>query len=353
MDKDLTDTREDNGRPEVHSHHSKRKLGAGEIIFDLGVYGGISWILNEIVSARITNTIYKADPKAGIAKTGMFHETFKKSVNGLTEHVNPMKWSRTPFYLALEMFVMTIGGNLMVLLTKPAEDRKGKIVRWIDNQLSHGKGDADPGIKRAHEEMDEAPKQTWGSQIKGRLLVLASAIGLHFIAGTESKHYQAPTTRWLKNTPFEKYSNLKRIMTTGTRDILSLKFIPFIDKEHKAAMKLNRAAAGEFRWMQENEGKIAMAMGNTFGYVLSVSAAMAALFFASSRFFALWRDEKKEKKEIKIEQRALAHATGRSSTDEAPDAPARNDDKPRAQVAQVDTHVMLSQQQLAVSQGVA
>ncbi|MEJ0009680.1 MAG: hypothetical protein WDN72_03635 [Alphaproteobacteria bacterium] len=92
---------------------------------------------------------------------GLAHKPFEAAVDWLHAHANPKKWGRTPFFLAAEMVVMTTGGHLMVLLSKPAEDHKGKIVRAIDNVLTGGRGEENPGVKRAHEEMDAAPKQSW------------------------------------------------------------------------------------------------------------------------------------------------------------------------------------------------
>ena len=304
----------------------KRDQTKGELVFNFGVYGGISWIVNEILSTIITKTIYFADPaeKAARAKQiaeqatrqlekgeklvkplsdGRFARAFNNTVNWLHTKANPFKWGKTPFYLASEMFVMCIGGTLLVAPTKWIEDRKGKIVRSLD-QFFHG-GKEDAKLEAAHKEMDEAPQQSWGSLWRGRLVVLASAIGLHFFAGAENtkpphgttgvEPYTAPTTRWLKGTIFEKYSNLSRIMKTGTRDLFSQPWMPFISKEHKAAMRTARAAEG-VPVMTMAEGKIAHAMGNTFGYVLSVSAAMATIFYVSSRIFAAIRDNKNEQK---------------------------------------------------------
>ncbi len=330
----------------------KRKLGAGELIFDFGIYGGVSWILNEIVSTVIANSIYKADPAAGRLKDGLLHKGFEKTVDAMHTHLNPMKWLRTPFFLIAEMFMMTMGGHLMILLSKPAEDRKGSIVRWIDNALSGGKGEADPGIKRAHEEMDAAPKQSWFSQIWGRVLVVATAISQHFIMGAEGPLYTAPTTHWLKNTPLEKYSNLKRIMTTGTRDLLSatipftnIPLIPGVAKEQRDLMRANRAAStagSEFLWMQPKEGKLAMLMGNTFGYVLIVSATMATLFFAASHVIAGLRDNHNAKRREQEANRATHSAsTIDLETDPSETPPPQQPQQPKPQISAVQGHALL------------
>lgn len=322
-----------------HKKHKRKKTG-GEIAFNFGVYGGISWILNEIISTIITNTIYFADPAEKAARTekiaeqvvkglaqgekqlkpvkdGVFARFFNNTVDGMHTRVNPMKWAKTPFYLAAEMFVMCIGGTLLVIPTKLIEDSKGKIVRGIDS-FFHG-GKQDPKLEAAHKEMDNAPQQSWGSLWKGRLLVLASAITLHFVAGAEKttpphgtqgvQPYTAPSTKWLKGTFLEKYSNLSRVMKTGSRDLFSLKWMPFISAEHKAAMREARMLPGVPAIDLLKEGKIAHAMGNTFGYVLSVSAAMATLFYISSHIFAAARDKKKEVQQPKNDEVTISSSS--------------------------------------------
>ena len=341
----------------------KRDQTAGELVFNFGVYGGISWIFNEILSTIITKTIYFADPAEKIARAekiaeqatrqlergeklvqplgdGRFARGFNNVVNWLHANANPFKWAKTPFYLASEMFVMCLGGTMLVAPTKWIEDRKGKIVRSFD-KFFHG-GKDNPKLEAAHKEMDDAPKQSWDSLWRGRLTVLISAISLHFLAGAEStippqgttgvKPYTAPSTRLLENTPLRKYSNLTRLMRTLTRDIFSQSWMPFISADHKAAMRTARALEGAAP-MTAAEGRIAMALGNTFGYVLSVSAAMATIFYISSRIFAAVRNDKKEPHNTTVDARENAARTQTQNMQGDAEPRSSNEEKPRAVIS--------------------
>jgi hypothetical protein len=357
--------------PKQGEHKHKRKLGKGELLFNLGTYGGIAWIENEIVSTAITSTIYESQAKPTdtflkklFKPNGFMHGPFEKTVGFLEKNVNPLKWARTPFYLAAEIFVMCLGGSLMVLQTKPMEDRKGKIVRKLDNFFTGGRGDEDPGIKRAHEEMDAEPKQSWYSQAGGRVGVIATATAMQFgigaekdgmtITGNPASHikYAAPSTHLFKNETYRKYSNLGRAMTTGMRDLLSMKWIPGISAEQKALMKQNRANSllpdGKFLWMQEGEGRIAMAMGNTFGFVLSVSAACATLFYVYSHAIAALREKKKHGNNGVAPQTEPATSQSTLAAEQTKKQDLPEKEQPGLKVEQVEHAMTLAQPAMAI-----
>jgi hypothetical protein len=300
----------------------KRAWSAGETVFNYGVYGGVSWIVNEIISTAITYSIYPEHKslKSGnpsllkriYTPNGAFYQPFERTVDFLHKHVNPMQWGRRIHYLAAEMFVMCLGGSLLVPPVRYLEGKKGSIVRWLDRTFHGGKDD--PKLEALHKEMDSAPQQSWSTLWKGRFLVLSAAIGMHFVMGAENdktndaehKRWIAPTTHLFKGTFMEKYSNLSRAMQTLTRDILrwvhpnadvrnALTKFRFPDAETLAQHGVE--GKGTFIPIHSSEGKWAAALGNTFGYVLSVSAAVAVLFFVSTRMFAAARDKVKPRQD--------------------------------------------------------
>ncbi|MEJ0009679.1 MAG: hypothetical protein WDN72_03630 [Alphaproteobacteria bacterium] len=130
---------------------------------------------------------------------------------------------------------------------------------------------------------------------------------------------------------------------------MSLKYMPGATAEQKAVMKLNRAgslgADGKFLWMQPEEGKIAMAMGNTFGYVLIVSATMATLFFITSHIIAAFRDKARtsarsaSRRSSGARKRASSSGWRRSSRNARSLPPPRRTSAPDAKVAQVENHL--------------
>ena len=321
----------------------KRAWSAGEQVFNYSVYGGISWIVNELLSTVITESIYKG---------GRFYQPFEKTVDFLHKNVNPLKWGRRIHYLASEMFVMCIGGTLLVPPVKYLEDHKGKIVRSLDRMFHSGT--EDPKLKELHKEMDEAPKQSWASLWKGRALVLVAAITMHFTMGAENetphKRWVAPTTHLFKGTFMEKYSNLTRAMQTLTRDLLRW---VHPDKAIRAELTKFRfpspetlakhgVGKGTFIPMQASEGLLAGRLGNTFGYVLSVSAAMATLFFVSSRIFAASRDKNKTNtsQTIVVQPPAAAAVTAQTQQ-QASLEPDERDNIPSNHITQVDARSSL------------
>ncbi len=252
---------------------SKRLKTYGETKFNLETYGGIALVGNEAASLIITNTAEKGPTKDLYAKGMKWFAQFEKH-------------AFVPKYIShgrlQELLVAVIGGMLMVPFVKHAEDHKGEIVREYDRKHYGARSETDPTLIGAHKEMDEAPKQSWGSLWKGRILTVAAAIGVDSLIGWK----EAPSNALLKNTPLRDYSSLTSIaeqIANGTASLLKL------DKQSKLG-------EGVIRWTKQGT------------WLLTLSATLTALFYASSKIFAKNREEKIERKEAQAEGRPYPEA---------------------------------------------
>lgn len=180
----------------------KRQKTAGEKLFDISVYGGIMWGVNELLSASIGRGVMKGE---GLLERGMKQATGKpeflkgyydKLVNKL-----PQSLVGSLGRQAIGIFILTTGGNLLVPVIKFLEDRKGKIVRWTDSWLESKDPKHAERLEQAHTEMDQAPKQSWATLWEGRSIVLGAAILIDFVIGGKD----APSTKLLDKTPLRDW----------------------------------------------------------------------------------------------------------------------------------------------------
>lgn len=289
--------------------NAKRVRSWGETVFDLGTYGGITWILNEIISAWAGGKIQgEVKDSAGhiVQKAGAHNAAFNEKVLGFKGLLNIPK-EKFPRLIdrPLKILYLCIGGTAVVPLVKYLEDRKGKIVEAVDNTIyGHERIKSDPVLIEAHKEMSELPKQTWGSLFEGRLVVMATAIGLDSLVG----HDKAPITKLFENSSARNYANMERAGTTIARDVLS-KIHPSSEiRENIAKMRKSNPP-----YITMKEGKAAQFAGGTFGFVTILSAALTVLFYASSKLFARKHEERVEIKQERRMQRMSA------LTNEAPE----------------------------------
>jgi hypothetical protein len=224
------------------------------------------------------------------------HKLFKQAQGA----ENWTKLIKRPF----DILIMTIGGNLLVIPMKIAEDHKGALVRTADN-LHAGKKN-DPELEQAHAEMDAAPKQSWGSLLQSRVVTMLGAVGIDYAFGADD----AWTSHISKNKVFKQWSTLNNINTSMFRGIGR-----FADE----VLGFDKGAAGRIRFaethspyniisnstlknMQANdplravhnlqsEGKIAAA-GKSYGFIFLLSGVLAGTFYLTSRVFAFNRDLK-------------------------------------------------------------
>ncbi|MFM9890131.1 MAG: hypothetical protein ACKVOE_05740 [Rickettsiales bacterium] len=302
--------------------HGKRPKTWGEHLFNASTYAGVTWIVNEGISTVFGNAI---DPASATkATTGRWNGAFKAAVDWMHTNANPMKWERGTMNRGMRVLWLCMGGNLLVPVVKYLEDHKGQLVRRADLVLENKAGQDEAALERAHVEMDHAPKQSWGSLIKGRLVVMGLALGLGLGAGDD----KSPTTKWLAGSRFDKYSNMERFATTVTRDVLSV-----LPVKEQAVIRQARKAS-HFVPLSPAEGKAATLLGGTFGFVLVLSGVLSAIFYGSSKFFAARREENAkraqtiqqlEKAGVIPHHHSLLDATGtdfaHEKTSDAPEKP--------------------------------
>lgn len=258
--------------PPATGRHGKRKRTGGEMLFDLTTYGGLALLGNELVSTYIVNQAEK--PTA----FGRFYERASEACKkigpaGKMPYTQAGRHSRFNY-----INFAIIGGFIMVPFIKFLEDNKGRIVRRLDSFIHGAKADDNPDIRHAHEEMDNAPKQTWGSLMKGRLLTVAAAWGVDASINWGPKADQGWEGGWsaraLKGTRFEKYSSLESI-TSRIADRMG-------------------GSIGTRRGMDATQTKgLKELLTKGFG-LLSLSATLTAIFYVMSKFFAKRSDDRRE-----------------------------------------------------------
>lgn len=244
----------------------KRLKTFGEKKFNWVTYGGFSLLGNEAASLVITH----ARENWGWAK---------KLYDPFANIFTSMKSKYVPEYVKNgglpKVIVATIGGMFMVPFVKYMEDHKGEIVRAYDKKHYRARhAESDPAILAAHAEMDEAPKQSWGSLWKGRVATVLSAITVDGLMGWKD----APSTKLVNNitkegSAWRNYSSMDRIATQ-------------ISKKSMNAMGITGEASRKNwgKWLQNGS------------WLLVLSSTLTVLFYFSSKFFAKKRDEKIERR---------------------------------------------------------
>jgi hypothetical protein len=297
----------------VATNYSRRTRTRGEKIFDWSVYGGISFIANEVLSGKIQNQT--------IEKTGIFYPAYERTVNGLHRlfrqetHPQPWKnWIKRP----TDIFVMTLGGTLLVPMVKFFETRKSDLVRFYDKTF-HGQHVAeDPSIRAAHDAMDREPKQSWWSLWKARLVVIPAAILADALIGSKDA---LSTKLFDKNN---SWSSMHRINVQLVRKLAGF----FGSPEIKSAILENANTEKYKHEIQHNEGKFAN-IGKTYGFLMILSAALAAGFYIASRIFARRHEEHKFYEQMHAAQpaAAMAEATPQPALEAEPASPPRTETK--------------------------
>lgn len=245
--------------PSADDAPGNRKRTTGETVFDLTTYGGFALIGNEITATAI---VKQADKPNAIGK-------LYRSAEAFTKKVGPKNSSYVQNRMNYINFAI-LGGMMMVPFIKVLEDNKGKLVRFADRAI-HGKhAEIEPDMVRAHEEMDNAPKQTWGSLWKGRALTVAAAWAVDATLNWKD----GLSARALKGTKFEKYGSFEAVST-------------------RFADKVGDSLAKSRGYDMAKTANIKSWLGNGFG-LLTLSAALTVLFYATSKFFAKRRDHREE-----------------------------------------------------------
>lgn len=308
----------------VRLEPTKRQKTYGEKRFDWVTYGGIALAGNEATSFGITESI----------KEGRFaHKAYQKFEGLFTRMQKPgtTSWLREYAFGTAEkpgarlpfLLVATLGGMLMVPFIKHREDHKGEIVRKLDRKHYGAAADHDPQLEAAHKEMDDAPKQSWSSLGKGRVTTVASAAVADFVFGWP----EALTTKIFKDdSPWKKYSSLERFagqVAEGSTTLLHKQF------------NLSEGA--------QNSARKAIANGT---WLLTLSASLTVLFYASSKLFATRQDEKQHQRtgSVHTENGDIADMSAEQRTAKVP-ALLTQSDAPGTHVSAIERQSLLMPQQ--------
>ncbi|MFZ4542090.1 MAG: hypothetical protein ACOYNL_09900 [Rickettsiales bacterium] len=254
----------------------KRKHTYGERKFNWITYGGFALLGNEAASLIITKAAEDENKNPrGLYKP--FKEFFAKFED--KKFMPKYVWDGG----LAKVLIALVGGMLMVPFVKNMEDNKGEKVRAYNRKHYGNRIDTDPDFIEAHKEMDEAPKQTWGSLWKGRLVTVFAAIGVDGLVGA----VDAPSTRLFKpGSTLAKYSSMDRIASEVSEKTLKL-----FNTTKEASPKAHG-------WLQRGS------------WLLVLSSTLTALFYVSSKLFAKKRVEKIE--------RRMQHNLDSTQQDEAP-----------------------------------
>lgn len=278
--------------PPATTPTTKHKRTWGETLFNTTTYAGLALVGNEATATWILEQDGRSNLMGrAIRSCGEF---FKKigtpgKLPYLQKRINYINFA-------------IIGGFTMVPFIKFLEDNKGRCVRFADNLFYGDRAKTDPEIAQKHEEMDNAPKQTWGSLGKGRLLTVAAA----YTVDSTINWKEGLTARWLKGTRFENYASLEHL-SGHTAEWASKK----LSQQHSIPAKFIPSQKSLF---------------NLIG-LTTLSATLTVLFYFSSKLFA-------KKREEKIERREQARVGGSPLRDETAESPATTltEDAPSAAV---------------------
>lgn len=294
----------------------KRLQTWGETKFNILNYGGFALIGNEIGGTWLTKQ----------AENGMFKNIYAKFAEKFTRHANnPLVPKYASSGRMPMIFVAIISGNFMVPFIKYFEDRKGEIVRRMDRKHYGEKSETDPALIAAHKEMDEAPKQSWGSLWKGRVSTMLTAFAIDSLIGWKD----APTTKILKNNAtyqrFASYDRIAESFSEGAAKIFN------ISSKNKATF---------VEWTSRGVS------------LLTLSTVLTVLFYVTSKIFAKKRDEKIERRTHGGNELSSAETPNESIREVLPEtALAKTTERPEAKIASIsrESTVASSPQHLAPS----
>lgn len=251
----------------VHLEPTKRSKTWGERLFDLTTYGGFALVGNELAATAIVQQKEKPNLIGRAYRAGQnFLERI--GISGELPYVQ-----KRLNYISFAI----IGGFLMVPFIKLLEDNKGRCVRFADKYIYGKKADSDQEIVRKHEEMDNAPVQTWSSLGAGRALTVASA----YTVDATINWKDGFSARLLKGTRFENFASLEHL------------------SDHVAEWANNKLVA--IRKITPEASMIQKSRLKDLVGLSTLSATLTAIFYISSKVFAKKRDEKIERKYERIQ----------------------------------------------------
>lgn len=329
----------------------------GEKFFDWGTYGGVGFVANEITSVAIKEHAKNKHTKLNHwweSTEAYLEKLFSPSLEKFSAKFSNKDYfkikhfwskenlSRTLIKNPLAIFILTLGGNLMVIPIRMLESVKDPIVQKI-NEMWYGYETANSEtMQNIRAQMNDEPQQTWATQIKSRLVTLFGAVGIYLAAGTPN----APSTWLLNDTKLDRWSSLDRIGTNIVRK-LERAFHP---ENQQQIASLDKASPYE---ILKHESKFAQ-RGATLFQVLTLSAVFSFIFYLSTRVFARKHDEKlqlQHKTDLTPHSKDKAIETEPENKTVASLAPAEhNTPSPRIQIH--ENHGLLAQSaQIAAAAG--
>ncbi len=362
-------------RAQAATNEPKRKKTKGEVAFDVAVYAGGAWVLNEIISAWVGNKVrgvknvmhgevFPPNVKAEAVPKGVWHDGYVGLVNWFNDTFNFVKNSKTLnkpieqgglplgerstawFKRGAEVFMLCTGGNLLLVPIKMLEDKKSQIVRWFDRKFYGSKSETDPDLKKAHADMDKTQRQSWGSVLKARVAALAVAIG----GDAAFADTNAYSTYLFKDAKAAKagaafveghaasyFSSLTRIGVTLTRKILPI-LRPSMKNTIETAWKVSPYA------VTVSEGRAA-SIGVLMVYLTTLSGAVAGSFYGFTRLFAATRDKKNPEQKEALAARLVGVSFNAPAPARIDRKEVQNDkpieDKPRLTISHVSREAQM------------
>lgn len=255
---------------------TKRNKTWGERLFDITTYGGFALVGNELTATAIVEQAEKPNLMGRAIRAGQkFFEG--RGVKGELPYLQK-RFNYISFAI--------LGGFVMVPFIKKLEDNKGRLVRFADNIIYGNRAKTDQDIVKKHEEMDNAPNQTWGSLGKGRALTVAAAYAVDATINWKDGF----SAKLLRGTRFENHASLEHVSDSVAE---------WANKQLTNVRKITPEASLAQKGL----------LKNLFG-LGTLSATLTALFYVSSKIFAKKRDER-------IEQRHHAGSARTNDRDEA------------------------------------
>lgn len=148
------------------------KKSKGDILFDVGVYGGIGYIANAAISLVVDRYATHL-PTAKLYKYGQATKRwFARGFERVMSNEQAVeKWSE----LSTSIAVLGFGGWALLFPMKWLEDRKVGIIRGLDSKL--GTGPQTPeGVQAQIEAIDTGPRQSAASLVLGRVVSYSATI---------------------------------------------------------------------------------------------------------------------------------------------------------------------------------
>ena len=294
----------------IHLEKQPRKKTSGEKVFDGVTYAGVALLGNEAASLVIMEQLNRKNwfSKSFIDFRTWCEKTSEKMVFHVPRYISgdhtisEIEQAMAPAGKAAEahsrvptLLYATLGGMLMVLPVKWLEDNKGAIVRKFDNWIHGKKAQEDPNMVAAHAEMEQAPKQTWESLGKGRIVTVIAALAADATFGWR----HSLSAKLLKGTKAEKFSSLDHIA-----DEIAKKSVDMFVKGGKTMTLEQKVKAPLFEPVHVG------------AWLLTLSSTLTALFYVTSKVMAQNQQTNQQKKAHQTE-----HALTSAPRDEQP-APA-------------------------------